>query len=132
MLTTHRQRLRMLLSAGSSLLPALAWSQSQSLEPVLMRGSTSVPVANTWYVDEAGNFVLMSESQRQAIELAQLPTPDVPLQTLSETAASSMQVPPEMLQQVMGWSAAMGGVAGGGLVGSLALIHTQTQSLSMA
>jgi len=78
-------------------------------------------VANTWYVDEAGNFVLMSESQRQAIELAQLPTPDVPLQTLSETAASSMQVPPEMLQQVMGWSAAMGGVAGGGLVGSLAL-----------
>ena len=32
-----------------------------------------------------------------------------------------MQIPPEMLQQVMGWSAAMGGVAGGGLVGSLAL-----------
>jgi len=128
----HRHRVRLLLSVSSSLLPALAWSQAQSLEPVLLRGSTSVPVANTWYVDEAGNFVLMSESQRQAIELAQLPTPDVPLQTLSETAASSMQVPPEMLQQVMGWSAAMGGVAGGGLVGSLALIHTQTQSLSMA
>ena len=121
MLTTHRQRLRLLLSAGSSLLPALAWSQAQSLEPVLMRGSTSVPVANTWYVDEAGNFVLMSEAQRQAVELAQLPTPHVPLQSLTETASSSMQIPPEMLQQVMGWSAAMGGVAGGGLVGSLAL-----------
>jgi len=86
-----------------------------------MRGSTSVPVANTWYVDEAGNFVLMSEAQRQAVELAQLPTPDVPLQSLTETASSSMQIPPDMLQQVMGWSAAMGGVAGGGLVGSLAL-----------
>jgi len=121
MLTTHRQRLRLLLSAGSSLLPALAWSQSQSLEPVLMRGSTSVPVANTWYVDEAGNFVLMSDAKHQAIELAQLPTPQVPLQSLTETASSSMQIPPEMLQQVMGWSAAMGGVAGGGLVGSLAL-----------
>ena len=118
---THRHRLRLLLSVSSSLFPALAWSQAQSLEPVLMRGSTSVPVANTWYVDEAGNFVLMSEAQRQAVELAQLPTTDVPLQTLSETAASSMQVPPEMLQQVMGWSAAMGGVAGGGLVGGLAL-----------
>ena len=77
-----------------------------------MRGSTSVPVANTWYVDEAGNFVLMSEAQRQAVELAQLPTPQVPLQSLPETASSSMQIPPEMLQQVMGWSAAMGGVAG--------------------
>ena len=71
----HRHRVRLLLSVSSSLLPALAWSQSQSLEPVLMRGSTSVPVANTWYVDEAGNFVLMSDAQRQAIELAQLPTP---------------------------------------------------------
>jgi len=121
MLKTHRQRLRLVLSVTSSLFPAFAWSQEQNPEPVLMRGSTSVPVANTWYVDESGNFVLMSESQRQALELAQLPTPQVPLQSLTESASSSMQIPPDMLQQVMGWSAAMGGVAGGGLVGSLAL-----------
>ena len=120
-LITHRHRLRLLLSVSSSLFPALAWSQAQSSEPVLMRGSNSVPVANTWYVDEAGNFVLMSEAQRQAVELAQLPTTDVTLQTLTEPSASSMQIPPEMLKQIMGWSAAMGGVAGGGLVGSLAL-----------
>jgi hypothetical protein len=106
---------------SSALVPSIAWSQGQLGEPVLMRGSTSVPVANTWYVDEAGNFVLMSEAQLKAVELAQLPTPQVPLQSLTETASSSMQIPPEMLQQVMAYSAAMGGVAGGGLVGSLAL-----------
>ena len=118
MLKRPTNRLRLLLSVSTSLVPAVAWSQ---VEKVLLQSSNLIPVANTWYVDEAGNFVLMSEAQRQAVELAQLTTPQVPLQSLTETASSSMQIRPEMLQQVMAYSAAMGGVAGGGLVGSLAL-----------
>lgn len=112
LLRTKPNRLRLLLTASSTLAPALAWSQVAELETVLLKPNSQVPVANTWYIDEAGNFVLMSEAQRQAVELAQVPT---------VSDASSMQIPPEMLQKVMAYSAAMGGVAGGGLVGSLAL-----------
>ena len=116
LLRTKPNRLRLLLTASSTLAPALAWSQVAELETVLLKPNSQVPVANTWYIDEAGNFVLMSEAQRQAVELAQVPSTE-PLQAVSE--AASMQIPPEMLQKVMAYSAAMGGVAGGSLVGGL-------------
>jgi len=100
------------------LAPALAWSQVAELETVLLKPNSQVPVANTWYIDEAGNFVLMSEAQRHSYELAQLQITE-PFQAVSE--AASMQIPPDMLQQVMAYSAVMGGVAGGALVGGLSV-----------
>ena len=80
-------RLRSLLLMSSALVPSVAWSQGQLGESILMRSNTSVPVANTWYVDEVGNFVLMSEAQHHSYELAQLPAEDIPLQTLTDVSA---------------------------------------------
>lgn len=132
LLRTKPNRLRFLLTASSTLAPALAWSQVAELETVLLKPNSQVPVANTWYIDEAGNFVLMSEAQRYSYELAQLPTDDIPLQTLTEAAPSLMGVPMDLIKQLAWYSAGVGGLAGGVTAATLAWPKADTQVASGA
>lgn len=113
-----RRRLA-LLSASGLTAPAVALAQGLPAENVLLQQSTGLPIAKTWYVDEDGNFVLIT--QQQLVELAQAPALGTPLQALSSAGSEGVTIPAGMFNQIIMYSAGIGGLAGGALVGGLML-----------
>ena len=108
-----------LLSVSGLTAPAVALAQSLPAEKVLLHQNDGMQVAKTWYVDEDGNFVLIT--QQQLVELAQAHSPGTPLQALSSAGPEGVTIPAGMFNQIIMYSAGIGGLAGGALVGGLML-----------
>ena len=107
----------MLLSSLAT--PITAFGQVPGTEAVLMQSPQAIPEAKTWYVDDDGNFVLIT--QQQLVELAQAPATGIPLQALSGATSEAVTIPAGMFNQIIMYSAGIGGLAGGALVGGLML-----------
>ena len=109
--------------------PITAFGQVPGTEAVLMQSPQAIPEAKTWYVDDDGNFVLIT--QQQLIELAQAPATGIPLQALSGATSEAVTIPAGMFSQIIMYSAAVGGLAGGALVGGLMLATSGDGSLGV-
>ena len=94
--------------------PITAFGQVPGTEAVLLQSAQAIPEAKTWYVDDDGNFVLIT--QQQLVELAQAPATGIPLQALSGATSEAVTIPAGMFSQIIMYSAAVGGLAGGALV----------------
>ena len=115
----YQLRTRFLLSAGSSLaFPLLATGQSLPIEPVLMQSSQLSPIANSWQVDEHGNVYVSLEAEDGA-ELAQRLAVSSDGDGVSTTSDTRFQLPNSMFDQIFLYSAGVGGLVGGGFLGSL-------------